>query len=317
MPTISELPEKLVLHPVQPVPLPKNWHFSYSYVPGWSPPSKARVLLFYGPPTGSAITRQDEPGQSGFNALTTDLLFYAASHNLWGKTLSLYAVATDMLGISFIARSATVRLAMPVAPCKVSHHLNMASFESLGPPVGNLGDPVAPVGLAAPNGRRLYHTSTPPWGPSVLGQSWYVGPDNRIEENSAYRGCDRFTFWLGVYGVCLKHGMGVCSGETLALRLNAQKSRFAPYSGTLGNFVASSSGVGSNYLRTLLWTATRVVVVDSFNLGAKQCAYEFDTGGLHKTPLATWLVQENAAAVWNFRDILGVTNPIYGQAGLP
>ena len=41
MPNFNQLPEKLILNPVQPVPLPKNYHFSVGFVPGWMPPNKA------------------------------------------------------------------------------------------------------------------------------------------------------------------------------------------------------------------------------------------------------------------------------------
>lgn len=307
MPVIGSLPEKLVLNPVQAVPLPKNYHFSYGFVPGWLPPRRDQVMLFIHDMPGVAVGTQDELGPHGFNTLLAALLGYVAQADLWGQTVPCVAVALAANGVEYLAKSNTRMLTLPARPCDIHHYLNLA----YGPT-----DTPVPLGMVPPVGRKLYFRSVP-WGPpSIIPKVWYVTPELRLEETVNGRGFDRFTFWLSVYGVPIKASAGVVNGELLAQRLNAQKSPVAPYSGTLD---ALASAVGSNLNslnRTLMWTASRVVMVDAQSQPPVH-AIEFDALGLHKEPLADWLAKEDKTVVWNFRWKPGAPQPPFGVATLP
>jgi hypothetical protein len=309
MPFIGNLPENLVLHPIQPVPLPKNYHFSFGFVSGWQPPRKDLLALLVGEMPGALVSTQDEKGTHGFNKLLGAILGYATQYNLWGQTLPCQLVAMGADGVSYVAKSNIQSLALPTLPSSITSPLNLA----LGPT-----DSPVPVGMTAPAGRRLYYRCALNGPPQTLPKIWYVRPDNRLEDSASRRGLDRFTFWLATYAIPVKLCASVQSGEALAQRLNAQESRIVPNTGTIDAIVAAVvANMSPSVVPGLLWTASRVVVFNGMNQMAVM-AMEFDGLGFRKEPLTGWVTRENKSTVWNYRTMMYSTPAqVYGFDALP
>ena len=308
MPNFNQLPEKLILNPVQPVPLPKNYHFSVGFVPGWMPPNKDKIQLFFGQMTqGLALNTQDQASGSGFNRLLTDFLEHVAWHQLWGQQVPCTAVALANDG-TYLARSNTRMLKPPIPPASFTNYRDLA----FGP-----GDTPAPNAFVPPLGRRLYYRSEAMGGaPATLGRGWYIDAANRLEESDANRGFDRFSFWLSAFAVPPKNSCNVQTGEMLALKLNAALSRFVAKSTTMQAIGAAvNANLNGSTLPALMWTSTRVVVVHllgQLNL----TVFEFDLGGLRKQYWTDWLAAQDPNSVWSFRRLVQVPMPIWGMAGL-
>ncbi len=306
------LPENLVLYPVQPAPLPKNYHFTIGFRAGWQPPRKDLIQLFFnGSTQGHLLKQQDEPGTLGFNTLLANLLSQVAFDQLWGQTITCQAFALGADGLSYVAKSNLQTLALPVLPCTLTHQYNLFAAE---------GDTPAPTAHAAPQGRRLYYRCQPSGVPSALPTGYYVRTDTlRLEDNPACRGFDRFSFWLSAYAVCLKNAGAVSTGEQLAQALKAQSCRWVPHSAPLSAINAAlQSHLDPSTLPALMWTAQRVVCLQTLNQPAVM-AMEFDTAGWHKTRFSTWLANEAQDTVWNFRhlSVPAMPPPVWGPAGLP
>ncbi|MFO1448466.1 MAG: hypothetical protein U1F61_09945 [Opitutaceae bacterium] len=306
MPNLGNLPEKLILHPVQPVPLPKNYRFSVSFVTGWLPPRKDLVRLFIGDMDGVMLGTQDQAGPNGFNTMLAAILGYAAQNNLWGQAVPCQAVALALDGWTMVAKSNVQTLTLPCKPCSITHNLNLAY---------GVTDTPAPVGMTPPNGRRAYYRCDPGGAPSTIPKVWYITPDLRLEETTLNRGFDRFTFWLAVYGVAPKLCVGVTNGTSLAQRLNANKSPVAPSTCTLATLAATVGANLNSLAQSMMWTANRVVFLQGLNQPALM-AMEFNALGFHKEPLVSWLANEDQSVVWDFRRLYGAPAPIWGLAGL-
>ncbi|NRF71762.1 hypothetical protein HLB44_32735 [Aquincola sp. S2] len=313
MPSIGSLPEHLILKPIQPVPLPKNYHFAVSAGPGASPALQRRpaIVLLIGNMTAQPIGKQDEKGALGFNVLLASILGHAAQFNLWDQSIPCQALALGPDNTTYVARSNVQPLQLPTAPhAPLTHQYQLGCATPQPAPV--------PVGMAPPAGRRLYYRADPGGGPpSSLPKAWYVRPDDRLEDSASYRGFDRFTFWLAFYAVAPKLAANVALGEVLAQRLNAHKSDVVPMSAslaTIGNAIVAN--MSPKVVPGLMWTAGRVVVVLAYSLPVVT-VMEFDTAGLHKEPLSTWLAKESPGTVWNYRTMGGGPHPpIWGMNGL-
>jgi hypothetical protein len=242
------------------------------------------------------------------NHFTRALLFYAMQNGLWANTTPLVAVQLGgPTGLQQIARSNVVDVVIPVAPCTIQN-----GYSNLWNTNWGSSDSPNPLRLAAPNGRRLYFTSDPGVPGTPLLGTWYVTSDNRLETQAGFRGFDRFTFWLSLFGVAIKDSMKVSSGDALASLLGAYKSETIPMAVSLKDFIAAAgpNGIGSSPY--LLWTGSRVVMIRPFSTIHK--VREWSSLGDTSAELSSWIASQNPAEVWNVRKLGTAVTPKIGSA---
>lgn len=304
-PTILALPQKLTLTQGNPLPLPRHYNLSISSSAGLLNPNQTNISLFYGEASlALPFSSQQTTSPQGLNSLAHSLAVYAGQNGLWGKTVPCIAVALGgPAGTQYIARSNAVDLTMPVAPCTiVNPFLNTAWGSS---------DTPNPLRLPPPNGRRLYFASDPSLGGAAL-KAWYVTPDNRFETNGAFRGFDRFTFWLSLYGVAIKDSTKVFSGEALAPPLGAYVSDKFPSAARLKDLVAAAGPTASALSGHLMWTGSRVVVIRSFASTHK--VREWTIQGDMLIELLSWIANQSPDELWNIRKLGVSVTPKFGSA---
>ena len=310
MSTLDSLPEKMILRPIQFVPLPRHYHFAVDCVPGWQPPRRDALVLFIDTQLIGSINKQDEAGDHGFNELLQSLLGHAKSHNLWEQTVQCQVIALGgPAGLTYVARSNPQPLRFPVRPL-ADIAINQYPWTVL------TGDTPPPFALAFPNGRRLYRRIALGGGLSALAKLWYVKPDGSLEDAPAARGFDRLTFWQAIFGMSLKETRNLASVDVMAKLLNAHATPPVPATGTLDAMLASVPnyhGLG----QCLLWTQTRFVCVRDHGPNTP-FAMEFDNFGFHSEPLQSWLTNENKSVVWSYRKFKSPTPaPAAGLLSLP
>ncbi len=307
-PTITSLPQKLILKQGPSVPVPRHYNLTVGASAGFTIPNRANIAVFYGEASSPvSLLAQETVTVHGLNQFAYALALYAAQNSLWGKAIPCIAVAMGgALGTQYVARSNAENVTLPTAPCTISNpFLNTAWGSSDSP---------NPLRLAAPGGRRLYFASDPSLGASTVGRMWYVTPDNRLETSAASRGFDRFTFWLSLYAVAIKDSVNVTSGETLAPLLGAYKSNKLPMAAPLGQLVAAAGPNANAMNGHLMWTGSRVIMIRAS--GSTLKVREWTTQGDSSVDLSSWITSQNQNEVWNVRMLLVPVTPKFGNASI-
>lgn len=305
--TLNGLPEKLILQPVQSVPLPQNYRFTVGWNAGWYPPRRDTLTLFVRNPAGGYaligwISSQEEAGTMGFNMLLQQLLTYAKFSNRWGETVECMVAATATNGNTFVAVSNLQPLRLPVRPLP-DLPMNQYTWVAL------CADTMPPVSMPFPSGRRLYRREPTGSGAALtLPRLFYVRPDNTLEDTNASRGFDRLTFWQAVFGMSIKETTNLKFEAVMAKLLNAHTIATAPASAKLADLQTALSSSFGGFSRCLMWTPTRFVCMQ--HQGPNTLfAIEFDALGLHSAYQPNWLAAEDKSVVWNYRRMNYPTPP--------
>lgn len=307
---LAALPEKIILQPVQAVPLPQNYRFDFSWAAGFSPPRRDAVVLFLGNVNVPGwISTQTEPGPHGFNTLLQSILYHAHSHDLWGQTVQCTAVSMAANGTTFATRSNAQALKLPVKP-----------LQDIGatqwPWNVITGDMPAPLSLPFQSGRRLYRRAALGGGTLTLPKLWYVKADNTLEDTPAARGFDRMTFWQAIFGMSLKQTTNLKFEDVMAKLLNAHVVSGVPAWAKLADLLTALGSLGA-VGQCLLWNANRFVCV-RMNGPNTLSAMEFDAQGFHIEGLQSWLGKQDHGVVWNYRRMNHpLPPPCMGLTSLP
>lgn len=311
----AALPQKLVLAPIQPRPLPQCWHFAVTPMGGWKPPGRLTVMLQFGDnPSPKALQWQHEAGEYGFNRLPRSVLAHVTVFGGWGQSVPVIAIGGVSQAINqpvtWVAKSNVQMLKLPVLP-----------FQGQGPHKLVIGDPPpapAPTGLNPPAGRFLYICRDPLGPPADFWTTWFLRPDLSLETDAPTRGFDRLTFWLAVYGVPIRVGKGITTPEALAQLLGGPPVGNVPTAGSAAA-IATAYHAAPDHPPGLMWSPGRIVVLSGQPTPPYLAALEFDAAGLHRTDLLAWRNQQSNAVQWQFRQLkpIGSTPLQYGPGTLP
>lgn len=288
MPTMT-LTTPIVLNPIQPVALPKNYLFTYQKFSPMLRPEM--VCLKYGPhPTNMwSLSDQDKIHASGFSELLFRIMHYTHSNNLWGQSIQIHAnYSQPDSGVIFAATQSVVprELKLPEKPFQLFspawiEQLNNKNVPSTTPPIG----------------RRIFWAMVSGSYPNA----WMVMPNQRLEDQYPNAPFDKCSYWLSIFGVPIKLSMGVNSPEQLCQLLGGDMAATRiPKLCSAAQILALAGSDGNGLWRHMIWSGSRMLF-----FGCQNFAWfnEYAGGALQSTSFQDWYTQSGPTSMWNVRKI--------------
>lgn len=241
---------------------------------------------------------------SGLQPHFETLLLIAAQHDAWGKSVVCTAHVLKKPGHPQVLETPKSNPCALTLPVRILYPTTQLTSHYLA-----WGDPVSPVKLAPPSGRRIYWYSTGGLLSGSQAQAGYrglfVGPGNMPETAANARGYDRYSFWLSVFGAPIRSTCSIATGESLAQKLNGTKPPDPiPMYGSLESIVQAAGPMCHKLKDCILWTPTRVIVVRT---GVQEGAMEWGSQGLSIVPAENLVNQNSPGEFWNVRKL----NPVF------
>jgi hypothetical protein len=279
----------LVLNPIQSVPLPKNYLFTYQ-----SPSPLVRhdtiALRFQLGPFGHwPLADQDKIHPSGFSELLYKILHHTKTNDLWGQTIPIYGNYSqpDTHVISSLTESVLPQqLKLPEKPFSL---FSPDWFDQLV--AKNVPNTTPPVG------RRIF------W-PAVAGSfpnAWMVMPNQRLEDQYPNAPFDKYSFWISAFGPPIKNSTNVTTPEALSTLLGGESTASRlPKQATTAQILSKVGIDGSGLGRHMIWSGSRLLFFCFFD---HYQFLEYGASGVQYLTFADWASQSGSHTVWNIRKL--------------